>query len=380
MPTLNIETLREQRTAARNRAAELAATVERENRELTEAEQVEARSLAARIDTLTLRIQAAEAAEAAEPQTPARRSLTADVRSAISGSHVARGQFVESRAMMTTDVSGSGLVPLTVAEVQGPLYEGLIYHQLGLPVYEGVAGDFIFPTYDFGEATELDEGEEMTESKITLNKKQPTPQRIGWCIPATRESIDQTNGTVETIIRSALPRGLARRINKYLLSPTKVSAKTNIVGPFVECDRYALPANPTYQDFCLMKATVLATGIEANAMCWVMTKAEKAILESTPRDAGSGIMIVENDQLCGLPIYTSQWIGERNIGLGDWSYQPLARYGLLYLTVDQLTKARRNIVDFILNSDYGSITLYKEAFLLGQIAEPEPEPEPDPEA
>lgn len=52
--------------------------------------------------------------------------------------------------------------------------------------------------------------------------------------------------------------------------------------------------------------------------------------ESTPRDAGSGLMIIENDKIAGVPVFCTNYInndGGIHVGLGVWSYQALGQFG-----------------------------------------------------
>lgn len=98
-----------------------------------------------------------------------------------------------------------------------------------------------------------------------------------------------------------------------------------------------------------------------------MTKAQKAIAEATPKDAGSGIMVCENDHIAGLPVFTTNYIGENNIGLGDWRYQPMGLFGDMSFVIDPYSQARKDAVDFVLNVNYGTTTLRKEAFALAKV-------------
>ncbi len=232
----------------------------------------------------------------------------------------------------------------------------------------GLSGDYVWPMYEAAEASILDEGVEIADSKLKWDKITTNPQRLGIAYPITRESINQTDGIVEAVVRNVIPKSITQLINKILLSPAKVGQKNNLVGPFVGCDRYKLPADPSFKDFNLMKAQVLSTGVDGSNLCFIMTKSRMALLEAKPKDAGSGIMTIENGKLCGIPVFTSHYIGEDNVGLGDWRYQPMGLYGDVTFTIDPYSLSRKNAVDFNLNVNYGTVTLRKEAFLLGQVA------------
>lgn len=102
-------------------------------------------------------------------------------------------------------------------------------------------------------------------------------------------------------------------------------------------------------------------------MAWVMTKSMQAILEATPKDPGSGIMICEDGKIAGLPVYTTQAIGNDYIGLGDWSYQPLNFFGDVTFIVDPYTGAAGNKVRYAVNTDVATVTLIPEAFKLLKV-------------
>ena len=186
---------------------------------------------------------------------------------------------------------------------------------------------------------------------------------------------------------------------------------------------------PTFTDLNRnMKAAVLETGISGRHLCWIMTESMKAVLEGTPINAsGVYVPMVQNDKLAGLPIYctnlarkkvvtykkstyssgTCTWAScdpvttpdykvkcgpndeatvlaalnctasnkvveittmTEYIGIGDWGYQPMGLFGSLRFIVDPFTQARKDAIDFVLNTDYGTKTLRTEAFLLAEAS------------
>ena len=85
---------------------------------------------------------------------------------------------------------------------------------------------------------------------------------------------------------------------------------------------------------------------------------------TSSRNAGSGIMCIENDRLCGLPVFCHSAIGEGNIGLGDFRYQVAGQFGDFYFIVDPYTGAASNMVKFTLNVDFGTATVRPEVYTL----------------
>lgn len=349
------------------RISAIADLCEQEKRERTQAESAEYEALVRDNELLRMRMQA-EAAQA--QQNP---NLIADANKLVRENMEAgrQTQIVFMRdLMLVSDATSGGIIPLKIQDILDPLVEGLILDKVGLPMPTGLAGDYVWPTYEAVEAQIQGEGVALTDTKIKLSKLTASPQRIGVAIPVTRQTIIQTEGIIETIVKKVMPQSVAMLLNKILFSTTKATAATTLVGPFVAkaAKPTALSDTPTFADFNKMKAAVLASGVDGSNLCWVMTQAQKAIAEATPKDAGSGIMVCENDHIAGLPVFCTHYIGEGFVGLGDWRYQPMGMFGDISFIIDPYSQARKDAVDFVLNVNYGTTTLRPEAFALGKCA------------
>lgn len=264
--------------------------------------------------------------------------------------------------MLTEDVAKGGLMPVTSGEIVNPLRENLIYDKVGIRMPVGCRGNYEWPVVEAVTATIAGENVNVGAKKVNLSKVGVTTQRLAVVVEATRESLFNSDGKLEGIIREQMPLAVSDLVNQIIVSPTKVTADCAIQGPFV--GKTATAVDFTYKGLNKVKAGLLAKGLSSSRMCWIMTEATKAELESTPKDAGSGVMIIEDDKLCGLPVFCSSYIGEGNIGLGDFTYQVCGQFGDFYLVIDPYTGAGSNTVKFALNVDFGTATLRPEAFVL----------------
>lgn len=365
--TVNVRELVNKYQTNCERISAIADACEKEQRERNEAETTEYEALVRENQLLQMKMQAAAAEQMREnPNTVA--DVNAIIRENMSNGKQTQIMLVRDLVMVADAVPG-GIVPVKVQDILDPLVEGLILNKVGLPMPTGLAGDYVWPTYETVEATIAGEGVALTDTKVKLSKLTASPQRIGIAIPVTRQSMMQTEGILEMIVKKLMPLSVSMLLNKILFSTTKVTAATTLVGPFVGLAATAttFSATPTFKEFNTLKAKVLATGVDGDNLCWVMTKAQKAIAESTPKDAGSGIMVCENDHIAGLPVFTTNYIGENNIGLGDWRYQPMGLFGDMSFVIDPYSQARKDAVDFVLNVNYGTTTLRKEAFALAKV-------------
>ena len=439
---INVRELVQKYQANCERITEIADACEKEQRERNETETKEFEALTRENQLLGMRMQAATAEYLREnPDAQAQvEKLVRENLKAGRQTEITLMRSGEFAGMMVSDATSGGIIPLRIQDFLDPLIEGFILKLVGLPMPVGLSGDYVWPIYDIVDATIAGEGVALTDSKINLSKLTATPERIGIAIPVTNQSINQSAGIMETLVKKVMPQAVALLLNKIVFGLDAVSGASNLIGPFAhivakgggsptsEDNRYKDMINvhetPSFAELNVLKAKVLETGIEGNHLCWVMTKTMKAILEGTPVNS-SGIFrpMIEDDKLCGLPVYTTNnlrknvvtykkstyssstctWAScdavttpdyevvctpnneatvlaalectasnkvvkintvTEYIGLGDWSYQPMGMFGTFRFIVDPFSQARKDAVDFVLNTDYATKTLRPEAFLL----------------
>lgn len=368
---INTRELLDRYQANCDRIGQIADLCEKEKRERTETETSEYNSLLRENQVLEMRMRAV----ATQAALADRSRVDADK---VIRENVAAGRQTEIRLVrdmvMVSDAVAGGIIPIQIQDVLKPLEEGLILHKVGLSMPTGLAGEYVWPVYEAVEAQIAGEGVALSDTSIEMSKLTASPERVGIAIPVSRETINQTSGLIETIVRELMPAAVAKLINKILFSTTKVSGATNLVGPFVAAltTKVDLSSVPTFKELNAMKAKVLESGIDGEYLCWTMSKSMAAILEGEPVNA-KGVFrpIIENDRMCGLPVFTTSCMRNGTteyIGIGDWRYQPMGLFGQMSFIVDPYSQARKNAVDFVLNADYGTKTLRKEAFLIGQVA------------
>ncbi len=355
------------------RIGAIADLCEKENRERNEAENTEYTNLTRENQLLQMQMQASRA-DSIVAESQGMHELQQAIReNAMAG----RKTEIQLRdAITTTKTAAGGLQPLYVQEIVKPLMEGLIYNKVGLPFLTGLSGDYVWPLYDLAEASVLGEGVALSDASINLHKVTPSPQRIGIAVPVSNQAINRTEGAVETVVRDVLPKAVQKLINKIIFGNTYGSSSTSgvLVAALTAANNTALTATPTFAQLNAAKAKVLSAGVEGSALCWVMSKSMKATLEGTPiNEKGIYVPIVQNDMLCGLPIYTtndaSYTTGSgtsakscEHVFIGDFSYLPAGLFGEMRFIVDPYSQARKDCVDFVLNTDFAATVLLKDAF------------------
>lgn len=330
-----------------------------EKRDFSEAEKAENEELLREKSWLQIEIQSQQMQrDQKNGETAKENKLTEFVRSVAKGKESVTAVIRAAGDMATADLSATQ--PLTVGEIVNKVEEDLVWNKLGIRIPTGLGGQYEWPIVGDVEATFAGEGVDVTPVKVDISKVAAVQQRVAVSMALTRESVFNSQGKIEQIVREAEPAAIARAINKVVLSPTKVTGQ-NLQGPFVTATKSTIDFN--FAGLNKAKATLLAKGYENDSLVWVMDEATKAELECTPKDAGSGIMVIENGLLCGRPVFTASVMGGK-IGLGDFRYQVVGHFGNAELIVDPYSKAKAGKIEFTLNANFGTATLAQDAFVL----------------
>lgn len=374
-------------TEIRTRLNAMADICEAEKREMNDAEKEEHGALMREAAVLNVRLQA----EGMPTVSGGGISREAGFDNWMK--HIARERRTEEvvmtrEAMVVTDAEA--MVPLTISDIIGPLEEGLILKTVGIKLQTGLAGDYVSPVVGKIEASFAEEAAALTDSEIPVSKLKPTPKRVGVTVSVSSQLINQTQGVALDVVKQQIPMAVTRTLNKVMFSPTKVN--TTVQGPFAvikkadatgqllstlttkakkkACSHLKFAgAVPTYKELLAMKGIVLAKGvINDGTAAYVMDEYMKATLESTPRDEGSGLMIVEDGRIAGIPVFCTNEIDEAesdHIGFGIWSYELLGQFGEQRFVVDPVSGAKNDVTILTLNGDWSMTTARPEAFVLG---------------
>ncbi len=372
----------------KNRFTQIADTMAVEKRSMSAEEIAEKGALEAEMQTLSLRNQAIEAGQwKAEPEQLDRSQAFATVMCSLGSARGVPDKFSHLRSenggMITIPVNEAAIlrgiqdtstiepiVPLTIGDIIQPLEKGLILNKVGCKMQYGITGAWNFPVVAGVEATIEDENAQVGDSTIEISKITPSPKRFSLSIPVSNRALTQNNGMLLDIVKTQIVAGLARTLNKCMFSPTRVTSRAPI-GCFVkDAPTTVVKDMFKFRDVIKLKASVLATGVEFDGTAaYVCSATTYGDLESTPRDAGSGRMLIEDGKINGYPVFVTEFIGDNCLGFGVFSYELLGSFSAMQLGVDNSSAAvmAKNLTYFVLNADMDMLTLRAEAFGISKL-------------
>lgn len=368
---INVRNLVDRHQEICDRINEIADACEKEQRERTDAETQEFEALAREDQMIRMKLAASANVDGAADSRPVGAQLREAVQAAVESGSRRPVTLMLTREIQKTDaLADTGIIPVNEQEMLEPLRAGLIYGKVGITIRTGLVGSLRWPKHGKAEAKFVGEAEALTEGKIDWDKITVSPKRLGVAIPVTRQELYNSEGVVESVIQAEMPQAIVDKINEALFTTDK--AGHVVYGPFATagegsgCKKIEFAGNvPTRKELLKMKSTVAKAGIDPSSCCFVMTEDMKAELEDIKVDAGSGRFLCENDRVLGYPVFCTDAIGEGNIGFGDWAYQAAGFFGGMNLIVDPYSLSLQDSTRFVLNTEFATVTLRPEAFVLG---------------
>lgn len=371
---------------------------ERENRAQNDEEVAEVARLSREAHDLKLDIAMASAPAGAQ-QTISREVGFDNYIKAVKQSGKVTDAAMAREVITTADIAGQ--VPLSIGDVIKPLEEGLILNKVGLKLRTGLVGEYVSPVVNRVQATIEGEAVKLNDTKISTSAIRPKPFRLGISTKTTYSAVTRSAGLTLDIVAEQLPQGVIRTLNAAMFSPKKLTytqsgdaVPAEAVGPFVgilakEATGTAVSAIktkaqkksvshiqfagdvPTFKELLAMKGLVAAKGVENDGTgAYVMSEYMKSELESTPRDAGSGRMIIEDGKIAGYPVFCTNDIDTDDasyIGFGIWSNELLGQFGDMRYIVDPVSCADEDSIKHTLNAEWAMTTYRPEAFVLGSF-------------
>lgn len=349
------------------RIGELADSIETEKRELTPEEITERDGLVNERERIKLDL----AREGVTLDVPVEQTRALAFEDIVNGireravpdeyrSFVENGKDIILRAGQDSSTVGA-ITPLTIGDIIKPLEQGLILGKVGAKMQYGMDGAWQFPIVAGVEAKVVGEDVKVSDSKIDIDKIAPKPKRVSIRIPVTYQAQNRSAGRLLSIVQEQISMSLTRVLNRWMFEPTALSGTDG--GCFVNPKTKLTSTGKAWKDAIALKGAVMKTGIVFDGSpAYVCSASTYADLESTPRDAGSGLMVIENGKINGFPVFITEFIGENILGFGVFSYMLVGQFGTLRLTVDPYTQADQDRIVFTLNTEFDMLPLRTEAF------------------
>ena len=373
-----------------------------QSRELTDEEKSQQATLTREYESLnreiSLAIQEKQAAALAKPEA---KDVNTELREFLREAKPGKTFSIPmKRGSISYASQGVGAYPGTGDYVQGITVVDLIKTDrpdrdilvtAGVPMTTGVTGNKIQWAFAGGvEAVFANELAATTERVIDLDKQVPVQQRLTVRVRISNQALENSDYDLQGYIVRCVSESIREKINWAAASTTKATSVfyggfaqdtesgtygQNGYTPGKQVGSYSTFTKETAAE---MIGKLAARNLPLDNCVFVIGSEDFWALKVTPFDAGSGIMLIGNDnRLLGIPVIECNAINKatqkgaasgHNIGLGNFKYLPVMNHGNIRLSVDASSAVASSTDEVIttINADF-SMTVLKDgadAFVL----------------
>lgn len=262
-------------------------------------------------------------------------------------------------------------IPVLFKDIVNALSPATIIEKVGSKMLFNVQGQPTWPTVGDVEAQWAGETESLIDKTIDFDAIRATPHRLGVKVKVSRTALNQSNLELYNIVVFKIGRALAAKLNQAMVSFTQVAVNAP-VGVFVAAalDAVPLSASPTLKEVVSLETAVMdenVGGAVEGFGAYIIGTSMNGKLKTTPIEAGSPKMILEDGMMNGYKVIVSNYMDANSIGFGFFEYAVVSQFGSMNLTFDPITGAGEDEVKFIANSNFDVTVLRPEAFVVGQI-------------
>lgn len=286
-----------------------------------------------------------------------------------SGQKSAKIEVRENINIDSTDVKDT--IPVLFKDIINALAPATIIDKVGSKMLFNVQGQPTWPTVGDVEAQWAGENETLLDKTIDFSAIRATPHRLGVKVKVSRTALNQSNLDLYNIVVSKIGRAFAAKLNQAMVSFTQVAINAP-TGVFVTpaLTAISLSANPTLKEVVSLETAVMNKNVGGAVQgfgAYIIGTAMNGKLKTTPIEAGSPKMILEDDKMNGYPVVVSNYMDADSIGFGFFEYSVVSQFGEMNLVFDPITGAGEDEVKFVANSNFDITLLRQDAFVVGQI-------------
>lgn len=300
------------------------------------------------IDAASMEIEAcAAAAEVAESRQNNGMTLPHEVMQNFLTPEMARGMGVpmERTLLAGTDTA---LIP-TEHRAQSfieLLRNAAVTMQAGVRTLPGLSGDVDIPRMatSAGATWISAEHGDSTDGEPTFDTVQLSPKDISVSVPMSRRMRQQSSPAIEGLVRMDIVTSMGLGIDLGVLEGSGSSGQPegvlNVTG--VNKPTSFAGVNPTWAEVVAMETAVADDNALTGSLGYIGRTNMRGALKTTAKDAGSGLFVMDGNNLNGYNYYATNAITDGNLYFGNWADCLLGMWGGLDLVFDDATLAAKN--------------------------------------
>ena len=239
--------------------------------------------------------------------------------------------------------------------------------QAGATVLTGLTGNVAIPRQS-GAATAywVAESGAPTESQQTVDQVSLTPKTVAAYTDYSRRLMIQSSIDVENMVRGDLARVLALKIDLAGLYGTGSNGEplglklTTGIGT----ENFAAAA-PTFAEVVALESDVATANALLGSPVYLMNAAMRGSLKTTSKDTGSGMFIMEGNEVNGYRGVLSNQVASGDLWFGNFADLIIGYFSGLDIMVDPYSNSTSGTVRVVAMQDVDVAVRHPESFSRG---------------
>lgn len=270
---------------------------------------------------------------------------------------------VENRAAVTVTTEGEDVVVTDFANILDPLRTKNVLADSGANILTGLVGDLQIPAMGAENVNWEGETDDAQDGAGTFTNVKLTPHRLSAYIDVSKQFLVQDSLGAEALIRRDLVNAIQAKLEDTIFG-TDAASGGRPAGIF----NGVTPTKVTdFKGLCTLESDVEDANFYAPSKYIVSPKA-KAAMRAMAKSTKSTQLVLEGDNIDGVPVLSTGHIAKDTFAYGDWSQLYVGQWGAIDLTVDPYTKAAAGQVRLVINAFFDFKLVRPKAVVYGTTA------------
>lgn len=267
---------------------------------------------------------------------------------------------VEQRNDIQATVTSAGeeVVAEDKLQILEPLRANLVMAGAGANFMTGLVGNVSIPVYSGSNVGWAGEIEEAADGAGTFSEVNLEPKRLTAYLDISKQFLIQDSVSAEEMLRNDIVRAITNKLEATILG-NEAGTSTKPEGFFngVTADS----ADVTFSDIVGMEEALEEANVTGN-LTYIVSPSAKATLRTTKKDAGSGLMVMDNNEINGIKVLSTSAVTDKGVVLGNFADYVIGQWGGIDLTVDPYTQASKGKIRLVVNAYFDAKPRRAEAF------------------
>ena len=271
---------------------------------------------------------------------------------------------VEERSTVQATVATAGqeIVAEDKLNILEPLRANLVMVEAGANYMTGLVGNVSIPAYSGTNVGWAGEIAAANDGAGTFSEVNLEPKRITAYLDVSKQFLLQDSVSAEALLRSDIVKAISNKLEETILGDAAGST-TQPKGIFNGADTIS---DTSYTTMVELMQTLEEANVSGDIK-YIVSPAIKAKLKTTSKDSGSGLFVMENGEVDGIPVLSTSAC--KGIVLGNFEDYVIGQWGGIDLTIDPYSQATNGKVRLVVNAYFDAKPRRAEAFVAKTLSE-----------